>query len=51
MGLSINTTEWVRRKIDEGDIDGGMGQMHTGTSIFDPVLCELVVCQLRFCFP
>jgi hypothetical protein len=41
-GLSINTTEWVRRKIDEGDIDGGMAQMHTGTSIFDPVLCELV---------
>jgi hypothetical protein len=36
------TTEWVRRKIDEGDIDGGMAQMHTGTSIFDPVLCELV---------
>ena len=42
MGLSINTTEWVRRKIDEGDIDGGMAQMHTGTSIFDLVLCELV---------
>jgi hypothetical protein len=36
------TTEWVRRKIDEGDIDGGMAQMHTGTSIFDPVLCKLV---------
>jgi hypothetical protein len=29
MGLSINTTEWVHRKIDEGDIDGGMAQMHT----------------------
>jgi hypothetical protein len=41
-GLSINTTEWVRRKIEDGDIDGGMAQMHTGTSIFDPVLCELV---------
>jgi hypothetical protein len=42
LGLSINTTDWVRRKIDEGDIDGGMAQMHTGTSIFDPVLCELI---------
>jgi hypothetical protein len=42
MGLSINTTEWVREKIEAGDIDGGMAQMHTGTSIFDPVLCELV---------
>ena len=42
MGLAINTTEWVRDKIDEGDIDGGMAAAHTGTSIFDPVLCELV---------
>jgi hypothetical protein len=42
MGLAINTTEWVRDKIDAGDIDGGMAQAHSGTSILDPVLCELV---------
>lgn len=38
---AIQTTEWVRGKISDGDIDGGMASMHTGTSIFDPVLCEL----------
>jgi hypothetical protein len=42
MGLAINTTEWVRDKINAGDIDGGMAAAHTCTSIFDPVLCELV---------
>jgi hypothetical protein len=32
----------VRDKIEAGDIDGGMAATHTCTSIFDPVLCELV---------
>lgn len=41
-GLAIGTGPWVRSKIDEGDIEGGMAAQHSGTSIFDPVLCELV---------
>jgi DNA modification methylase len=40
--LNINTQEWVNRKIIEGDIEGGMAAGQSGTSIFDPVLCELV---------
>lgn len=40
-GLSYNTQGWVQEKIAEGDIEGGMASGHTGTSIFDPVLCEL----------
>lgn len=39
---AINTAEWVRGKIAAGDIDGGMAGNQSGTSIFDPVLCELV---------
>lgn len=39
---AIGTQDWVKRKIDEGDIDGGMASGQSGTSIFDPVLCELV---------
>ena len=35
------TQDWVSRKIAEGDIEGGMAAGQTGTSIFDPVLCEL----------
>jgi hypothetical protein len=31
----------VQGKIAEGDIEGGMAGGHSGTSIFDPVLCEL----------
>lgn len=30
------------RTLEDGDIDGGMASNHSGTSIFDPVLCELV---------
>jgi len=38
---SIHTQDWVKDKIAEGDIAGGMASGHSGTSIFDPVLCEL----------
>jgi hypothetical protein len=38
---AIQTQGWVKDKIAEGDIEGGMASGHTGTSIFDPVLCEL----------
>lgn len=41
-GLSYGTQEWVQGKIEQGDISGGMAQGHSGTSIFDPVLCEIV---------
>lgn len=40
-GLSYGTQEWTKRKIEEGDLSGGMASGHSGTSIFDPVLCEL----------
>ena len=40
-GLAIQTQSWVQDKIAAGDIDGGMSSGQTGTSIFDPVLCEL----------
>lgn len=40
--LNINTQEWVQSKIAEGDISGGMSGNQSGTSVFDPVLCELV---------
>jgi hypothetical protein len=40
--LAINTAQWVRDKIDEGDISGGLLANQSGTSIFDPVLTELV---------
>jgi DNA modification methylase len=39
---SINTQEWAQRKIADGDIAGGMASGNSGTSIFDPVLCEVV---------
>jgi hypothetical protein len=38
---AIGTTDWVNQKKAEGDIDGGLAGEHSGTSIFDPVLCEL----------
>lgn len=38
---AIGTQGWVQKKIDEGDIAGGMASEQSGTSIFDPVLCEL----------
>ncbi len=39
---AIGTQEGVQTKIAEGDISGGMASGQSGTSIFDPVLCELV---------
>ncbi len=42
MSKSINTQERVKKKIADGDINGGMAHGQTGTSIFDPVLSELV---------
>lgn len=41
-GLAIGTQEWVNGKIANGDIEGGMSANQSGTSIFDPVLCELI---------
>lgn len=41
-GLSYGTQDWVQRKIEAGEIEGGMASGHSGTSIFDPVLTELV---------
>lgn len=38
---AIGTQEWVQDRIAAGDIEGGMAAGQTGTSIFDPVLCEL----------
>jgi hypothetical protein len=40
-GLAIGTQDWAQRKIAEGDIAGGMASGNSGTSIFDPVLCEV----------
>ncbi len=40
-GLAIQTQGWVQDKIAEGDIAGGLSSGQSGTSIFDPVLCEL----------
>lgn len=39
---STGTQDWVQRKIASGEIAGGMAAKKTGTSIFDPVLCEIV---------
>ena len=36
---TYNTTQWLRDKNNNGDEIGGA--IDTGTSIFDPVLCEL----------
>ncbi len=41
MTRAIQTQEWVQDKIARGDIEGGMSAGQSGTSIFDPVLCEL----------
>ena len=41
VGLALGTQDWVKGKIAAGDIDGGMAGEQSGTSIFDPVLCEL----------
>jgi len=40
-GPTWNTGEWGQGRIAEGDIAGGMAAESSGTSIFDPVLCEL----------
>lgn len=41
VGLAIGTQAWVASKIASGDIDGGMSEQQSGTSIFDPVVCEI----------
>lgn len=40
---TINTDDWVNDKIADGDISGGLAGSTpgAGTSIFDPVLCEM----------
>lgn len=38
---AVGTQDWVQDKIAAGDIEGGMAGEHSGTSIFDPVLCEI----------
>lgn len=38
---AIGTAGWVGEKIEDGDISGGMAGNLSGTSVFDPVLCEL----------
>lgn len=38
---ATKTQSWVQQKIEAGDIEGGMAAGQSGTSIFDPVLCEL----------
>lgn len=38
---AYHTQEWVEGKIADGDIAGGNSAGQSGTSIFDPVLCEL----------
>lgn len=40
-GLAIGTQSWVNDKIAAGDIEGGMAASQSGTSIFDPVICEI----------
>lgn len=46
-GLAYGTRDWVKKKHEAGDLGSGLGASHTGTSIFDPVLCEL--CYAWFC--
>ena len=41
LGRDSATQEWVADKIADGDIDGGMASGQSGTSIFDPVICEI----------
>ena len=41
-GLALGTQDWVQAKIAAGDIEGGRSENQSGTSIFDPVLAELV---------
>lgn len=40
--IAINTQDWVQRKIEDGEIGpGGANVNQSGTSVFDPVLCEI----------
>jgi hypothetical protein len=51
-GLAIGTQDWVAEKIAAGELTGGehaLAAGTSGTSIFDPVLCEL--CYRWFCPP
>lgn len=38
---AVGTQDWVQGRIEAGDIEGGLAANQSGTSIFDPVLCEL----------
>lgn len=38
---AINTQSWVQQKQEEGLIGSGLAANQSGTSIFDPVLCEM----------
>lgn len=38
---SYGVNDWVRDKQADGDLSGGLSRGQSGTSIFDPVLCEL----------
>jgi DNA modification methylase len=40
-GLSYSVNEWVADKQNDGELGGGLSGNPSGTSIFDPVLCEL----------
>jgi hypothetical protein len=39
---ATKTQSWVQQKIAEGDVSAGLAGNQSGTSIFDPVLCELI---------
>lgn len=38
---SYSSREWIQDKIADGDLNPGLASSLSGTSIFDPVLCEL----------
>lgn len=38
---SYGSRDWIQEKIADGDLNPGLASSLSGTSIFDPVLCEL----------
>lgn len=38
---TFDDKDWIRQKQASGELSGGLASAHSGTSIFDPVLCEL----------
>src|SRR3546814_17553300 len=38
---SFTDKDWIRDKQASGELSGGLASAPSGTSIFDPVLCEL----------